>query len=89
MARLFNENEGVRYHEKSYRYTSHPEVPEACYLTDAKGNRLLVYKSEIEESFSADVEIRTRHSASIRWFFRNDHLLASEAWGNLTGTVSA
>jgi hypothetical protein len=54
---FFDENEAVRYRGKPYRYTSHPEVPEVCYLTDAKGNRLSVFRSEIEESFSAEVEM--------------------------------
>jgi hypothetical protein len=54
------ENEGVQYRGKSYRYNSCPEVPEVpevCYITDAKGNRLLVYKSEIQASLSAEVEM--------------------------------
>lgn len=57
MAEFFFENEGVRYRGKSYRYNSHPEVPEVCYITDAKGNRLSVFKSEIEKSLIAHVEI--------------------------------
>jgi hypothetical protein len=56
MAEFF-ENEGVRYRGKSYRYNSCREVSRVCYITDAKGNRLLVFKSELQASLSAHVEM--------------------------------
>lgn len=57
MAKFFMENEGVRWRGKAYRYNSHPEVPEVCYITDAKGNRLSVFKCDIKEDFGAEVEL--------------------------------
>jgi hypothetical protein len=47
----------VQSRGKSYRCNSCPEVPEVCYITDAKGNRLLVYKSDIQASLVAEVEM--------------------------------